>query len=67
MQSLDTLLIRHLLLPPKRRGTFGVFAFLAAAIAACELRTMGMGLQRSDGRKAGIAEALVVHLAQVAL
>jgi hypothetical protein len=67
MQSLDTMMIRHLLLPPKRRGTFGVFAYLAAAIAACELRTMGMGLQRSDGRNAGLAEALIVQLAQLVL
>ncbi|MEX3014271.1 hypothetical protein [Gymnodinialimonas hymeniacidonis] len=67
MQTLDTLMIRHLLLPAKRRGLLGLVVMIAAAIAACEVRTMGMGLQRSDGRNAGIADALIVQLAQVLL
>lgn len=67
MQTLNTILIRHLMLPPHRRGVLGALTVLAAAIAACELRTMGMGLQRSDGRNAGLAEALFLQLAQALL
>ena len=33
---------------------------ILAAIAACEIRTLGMGLQRSDGRNAGIADGALL-------
>ena len=64
MTTLDTLMIRHLFLPAKRGGLLGVLVVVAAAIAACEVRTMGMGLQRSDGRNAGIVDAALVRIAQ---
>ncbi|MBF9042823.1 hypothetical protein HKCCE4037_05770 [Rhodobacterales bacterium HKCCE4037] len=66
MTTLDALMIRHLFLPVRRRGMIGIVLVLAAAIAACEVRTMGMGLQRSDGRNAGIADPLLLQLAHLA-
>ncbi len=66
MQTLDAFMIRHLFVPASRRGIVGVVVLVAAAIAACEVRTMGMGLQRSDGRNAGIADPLLLQMAQLA-
>ena len=66
METLDNLMIKHLFVPAHRRGLVGVVLFIAAAIAACEVRTMGMGLQRSDGRNAGIADPLLLQIAQLA-
>ncbi len=70
METLDNLMIRHLIAPIPRRGMAGIALTLAAAIVACEVRTMGMGLQRSDGRNAGIADPVllqIAHLVEAAL
>ncbi|WP_224815913.1 hypothetical protein [Hasllibacter sp. MH4015] len=58
-------MIRQLFAPLPRRGLLGIVTFVAAAIAACEVRTMGMGLHRSDGRNAGIADPALVQLGQM--
>lgn len=65
METLDQLLIRHLFVPARRDGAGGFAALIGAAIAACEVRTMGMGLQRSDGRNAGIADPVLLQIAQL--
>jgi len=62
MSRLDALMIRHLLMPAKS----GLGAVLGA-IAACEVRTMGMGLGRSDGRNAGALDPVLLHLANAIL
>lgn len=50
----------EILLPTARSGAPGL---VLAAIAACEVRTMGMGLHRSDGRNAGIFDGVLLPLA----
>lgn len=65
MTHLDALMIRHLLAPVPHRGMTGIPLTLAAMIVACEVRTMGMGLQRSDGRNAGIADPVLLQIAHL--
>lgn len=68
MTRIDALMIRTLLAPRApvpNRGVAGVILTLAAAIAACEVRTSGMGLHRSDGRTAGIVDPVLLQIAQV--
>lgn len=70
MDSLNAFLIRHLLAPTAYRGLAGVLTVVFAAIVACEIRTMGMGLHRSDGRNVGIADPVllqIMHLIEAAL
>ncbi len=65
MDTLNFLMIRHLFAPTLRCGPTGVFTSIAAAIAACEARTMGMGLHRSDGRNAGLFDSTLVQIGQM--
>lgn len=60
MTRLDRILLRTLVVPVPQPGARGLALALVAAIVACEVRTMGMGLHRSDGRNASIADPVLL-------